>query len=90
MCSKSDEVCRILFLNPHGLGSTDDGNKKMDSVWAFLKKHKVDILGLGETNVDWRKVPVKDTMWGRFQGCFEHKYKLSVAHNTRRKTKGKR
>ena len=51
----------------------------------FMTRNKVDvILGLAETNVNWSRVPAKDTLWESTRTWFEHRI-ISVGYNIRDK-----
>ena len=80
---KNRHTVRILLHNTCGLG-TDASSKIASIKLAKLKKlvieHEVDIIGLTEINIDWRRTTT--TCKDRFHGWFQHN-KICTAHNTK-------
>jgi hypothetical protein len=74
---KRQGMIRFLFQNPQGLGHIDSDTHRQSIKTKKLKyaliKHNVDIVGLSETNRDWRLIPQKETMWACTEGWFEHR-----------------
>lgn len=79
--SKIASFLRIIFVNPNGIGKEKHSIRTLE-VKEFIQKHKVDLVGFSELNVDWRTVSYENTMWGRIQGWFDTDPALSVANNT--------
>jgi Endonuclease/Exonuclease/phosphatase family. len=74
---KRSGMLRIFFQNPQGIGPiSSDGrgqSLKITKLKDFFIKHKVDLIGLSETNRDWRIIPQKETFWQCTEGWFEHR-----------------
>ncbi len=79
LCTKREGICRVVMMNPHGLRPRHN-SPKMEKIKAFLFRHKIDLFGISESNVDWCQMNTKCTLWGRMDGWFEA-LKISIAHN---------
>ena len=70
-------MIRIFFQNPQGIGNISSDRErhtpKLTKLKDFILKHKVDIVGLSETNKDWRAIPQTETFWQYTDGWFEHR-----------------
>ena len=65
--TKPEGVCCILLQNPGGVGQTAD-HFKTSALQEALILHKLDVLCLAETNVNWSKCPTRDSLWSRTRG----------------------
>jgi Reverse transcriptase (RNA-dependent DNA polymerase). len=72
---KQGGMVRIFFQNPQGIGPISNDrarqSSKITKLKDFILNHKVDIVGLSETNKDWRAIPQKETFWQCTDGWFE-------------------
>ena len=76
MCKKNSKHCRILFQNPGGIGVTP--GVKFELWKEYIKENKVDIAGLAEVNVNWKKVRDADRLGDRLKGWFESQRVVSA------------
>lgn len=81
---KDNNSVRILFSNIGGLGNLYDKKKvdKLDDIKMFLCKHEIDVVGLAETNTDWRTLPVGQSLWSRTSSWFQSR-RISTSHNSK-------
>ena len=80
--TKDCNSIRILFQNIGGLGDLyqDKEPEKIVRLKKFLIKHNVDVVGIAETNTDWRTLPTENNLWNRTSSWFQSR-RLSVSHN---------
>ena len=73
---------RILFQNIGGLGDLfkDKEPEKLTRLKKFLIKHEIDVVGMAETNTDWRTLPIENNLWNRTASWFQSR-RISVSHN---------
>jgi hypothetical protein len=73
---------RVLFQNIGGLGDLfkDKEPEKLSRLKTFLIKQDVDVLGIAETNTDWRTLPLENNLWNRTSSWFQSR-RISVSHN---------
>jgi len=77
--TKSPQTIRIWYTNPCGVGLYSD-DVKSHSSFSFLRhKSKADIVCLAETNVHWKRLTSKNSiynrlkrLWNSFQYCTSH------------------
>jgi hypothetical protein len=70
-------MARILFQNPHGLGTITSGNQeqslKITKLKAAILNHNIDVVGLSEVNKDWRQIPHQESFWALTEGWVKHR-----------------
>ena len=73
---------RILFQNIGGLGDLykDKEPEKLVRLKKFLIKQEIDVVGIAETNTDWRTLPMENNLWNRTSSWFQSR-RISVSHN---------
>jgi hypothetical protein len=85
--SPSSEIIRLAFQNINGFGYTEN-NSKAENIRSFIMENKIDIMAIVETNVNWKRVRKKMTIWDKTRGWFENQ-RVSAAYNSRDRS-GKR
>jgi exonuclease III len=78
--SSSSGTIRIAFQNINGFGYTDKNNKA-ENIRSFIKENNIDIMAIVETNVNWKRVRKKMTIWDKTRGWFENQ-RVSAAYNS--------
>ena len=74
--TKASDMCRIMVQNPGGIG-VNPGPKF--EIWKdYIKEKKIDIVGIAEVNVNWRKVTDADRLGDRTSGLFEAQRAISA------------
>jgi hypothetical protein len=73
-----EQILRLAAWNMGGI-PTNPQDVKMDSLFAHISNNEIDILGIPEMNVHWKKVPAKERLEARTAGWFES-LKLSTAY----------
>ena len=61
---------RFAFQNVNGLGFDDD-QVKLQRIFNFLKKYKIDKLGIAEANTYWPKINKDKRLGDKRRGWFE-------------------
>ena len=61
--SKKKECIRIIFQNINGFGYKKEDETKTLGFYDLMSSTDSDIYCMAETNVDWRKVTKKKTIW---------------------------
>ena len=56
---KIDKMLRIGFININGIPAKAD-NPKNKMIFEAIRKYEIDITGMVETNIQWKKVRKKD------------------------------
>jgi len=78
--TKPQNVIRLWFTNPCGLG-VDPHHIKSDDSFRFLRNEsKCDIFGLSETNVHWYRLYNHASLFARVKLRWKY-FKISTAHN---------
>jgi len=78
--SKEQNVIRLWFTNPCGIG-VDPNHIKSDDSFRFLKEEsKCDIFGLAETNVHWYRLYNHASLYARTKQRWKY-FKISTSHN---------
>ena len=79
--SKSPKSIRIWYTNPCGLG-LDSDDVKSHASFSFLKqKSKTDIVCFAETNVHWKRLTAKHTLYNRLKRLWSV-FRYVTSHNT--------
>ena len=68
--TKDEGILRLTFQNVNGLGF-DDEQVKLQRLYNFMSHHKVDMMGIAEVNINWRKMGSRESLWDRTRGWFE-------------------
>jgi len=78
--SKPPHTIRIWYTNPCGVG-LDSNDVKSHSSFSFLKhKSKADIVCLAETNVHWKRLTSKNSLYSRLKRLWTS-FQYSTSHN---------
>ena len=78
---KQPGMARIVFQNPAGLGVHTNSIKTYD-LQQFIMDKDIDLIGMGEINVNWGKVAGKHSIWNRVRPWFESS-RVAAAYNIR-------
>lgn len=86
LISKNKECIRIMFQNINGFGHKKDDEIKTRGFMDLIKDLESDVFAMAETNIDWRLVPKKKTIWDQTQDWFENRsvvasYNLHDSHS---------
>ena len=73
-------VVRLAFQNVQGFGF-DKRARKFKSIYQFIKKYSVDMIGMAEANTFWPKVKMTSRLYERTKEWFEARY-LKVGYNS--------
>jgi hypothetical protein len=65
-----EQILRLAAWNMGGI-PTNPQDVKMDSLFAHISNNEIDILGIPEMNVHWKKVPANERLEARVAGWFE-------------------
>ena len=68
----SKNTIRVLFQNINGFGWKKDDESKTRGFYDLMAETETDIFAMAETNVDWRKLPKKKTIWETTKSWFEN------------------
>ena len=71
LVSQPSDTFRIGLLNPGGI-PIDLKNAKSTLLRQFITKTKMDVIGLIETNVNWRYAPINQRLPERTRGWWEN------------------
>ena len=79
-----ENAFRIATLNIGGM-TVDNNNEKNDTLRNFINDRKIDVMGLQELNVDWRRVRAEHRLERRIKHMIEgaqahHTYNRTVNH----------
>ena len=74
-------VVRLAFQNVQGFGF-DKRARKYKSIYQFIKKYSVDMIGMAETNTYWPKVKMTARLYERTKEWFKARY-LKVGYNSK-------
>ena len=69
---KNKKNLRIMFQNINGFGCTKEDEPKTKGFFDLMKDSEIDVFAMAETNVDWRKVKKKYTIWDQTKEWFEN------------------
>jgi endonuclease/exonuclease/phosphatase family metal-dependent hydrolase len=81
LSKKTGNILRIGCRNIHHLPQFSNHSKNQEII-SDIKDAELDILGLSETNLDWRLLPTQDQPSNRWKGSFRQQ-RISVAQNTK-------
>ena len=71
LTKKQKHIIRIMFQNINGFGCSKEDETKTKGFYDLMKSSEVDIYAMAETNVDWRRVSKKYTIWDQTKEWFE-------------------
>ena len=72
-------MVRICFSNINNIGQTALSHKSLD-IQDFITRRDIDIFGMTELGVNWKNIPMKDTLWERTSDWFD-KRRISYGYN---------
>ena len=68
--TKSQQTLRVGFCNIGGIGQTRK-HIRNSQLRNMIDKYKIDIMGVAETNVNWKKVQHQDRLYERSKSWWE-------------------
>ena len=71
LSKKDKQVIRVMFQNINGFGYTKEDETKTKGFYDLMKSSEADIYSMAETNVDWRRVSKRFTIWEQTKEWFE-------------------
>jgi len=78
--TKSPKTIRIWYTNPCGVGLDSDDVKSHASFSFLHHKSKADIVCLAETNVHWKRLTSKNSIYNRLKRLW-NSFQYSTSHN---------
>ena len=78
--TKSQQSLRVGFCNIGGIGQTSK-HIRNSQLHTMIDKHKIDIMGVAETNVNWKKSRQQDRLYERTKRWWQTS-KVHQASNT--------
>ena len=81
-------MLRIYFQNVNSLGVLRN-EYEADNMCVELKRRRVDAMCLEESNVDWRRGDVRETMRQKVVAIWDHGWVQGISSNDRMKTEFK-
>ena len=78
--TKFEETIRLWYTNPCGIGIDSTSLKSDDSFYFLRNKSKCDVFGLAETNVHWKLLYGKSSLYSRTKQRWKY-FKTSTSHN---------
>ena len=87
MKKKAHKKIRVSFVNVNGIGSFAK-HEKSEGIRRHMVEKEVDIMGLAETNVNWKKVRNKDTLWDRTKEWVPDR-RIGVSYNLHQRVQSK-
>ena len=68
----SKNTIRVLFQNINGFGWKKEDESKTRGYFDLMAATDADIYAMAETNVDWRRLPKRLTIWEQTKSWFEN------------------
>ena len=80
MKRKRPNMIRIALLNINHIGQTCK-SPKSEALREFIEEKDVDIIGMSELGVNWRKIEEKHSLWERTESWFSMR-RIAVGYNS--------